>query len=634
MFISFLFPFLFLMGISLTNSIAFKKKFEYVLPVAIMECLIIIYLTGFFNLLIGFIVCVLLSLISIPLLYYTNKKNSFSLQEYFLTDLFWVFLCVYIFVFIINLGKDFSHWDEYSHWGVMVKELFRLNKYYYLDESVLEYHKDYPPLAPILEYLWCRICFSFKEQHLYNGKIIFSLSLFFPIISSITKNIKYKNQRLKHFLYIFLLSAFIITLGILINVGEASFYRTIYVETILTVLYVYGIFILISKETNYQFSFLNIILTISCLLLTKQIAIYFVFMLFLLYLTQNLFSKKITILKNKIFYLRTIVGFGFPLILWKFWGIAVSANAPAGQFNSSKFNIQRIILFLNGTGERYQYETLKSYLYSLLHVPIMSKPFSISYAGIIALLIIFFLFIYWLEKDFSHKKQLAIVFSVMLIGALGYIIIMLISYLYGFSVGESTALACYGRYMATMAYPILLIIVLYLLETLIRNHFLSSLQSISIILITLFVFIIPFSMIKNELLPGVYYNKYGSLFEDDSKIINNMTPENSRLIIISQGDNGSVRNIIAYKTNPRRISTSYYSLGKPYNIDDIYTQNITVEQLIQLLKDYDYIYLSDVDKQFIDQYSIIFEPNTSLNNQQLYKISSSSNSSIYLEKIY
>ena len=630
--ISFLFPLLFLLGITLTNSIIFNEKFEKVLPVAIMECLVITYITGFFSLLIGFWFGIFLSLSCIPLFFIMNKKHDYCFHKTYLTNMFWVFLILYFCIFVMNLGKSFSHWDDFSHWGVMAKELIRLDRYYYLKDSVLEYHKEYPPLSSILEYIWCKLCITYKERNLYNAKNIFCLSLFLPIISDLFKRCNKCSKSWNYVLCILFLPILIISLGITHTIGEASFYRSIYVETILASLFFYGSFCLSKEEENKTFQFINNLLLLTCLLLTKQIAIYFYAILILINVVhdynlkrQNQFNRK------QIIY--TLLQIGIPLILWRIWNIIATANAPIGQFDSTKFSIQNLLSLIQGNGASYQYKTMSLFFTAIVKTPIINKPFPISYVGIVFIFIIALIVFLLIEKEEVIKNQIGIVCVCQILGAIGYIGVMLISYLYGFSVEESLSLACYKRYMSTMICPLLLIFIYYLIKVTLCKLEIPSSVIIATTITGLYLVFIPFNSIKDELLPGFYYGSSGEVFYGDCKILNENTPADSRIFLICQGDIGGGRNVIAYETNPRIISSSYFSLGEPYNTDDIYTKNITCEELTDKLKGYDYLYLSNVDEQFINLYSSIFNPNTVLKNQQLYKIIITDNSTLNLQPI-
>ena len=73
-----------------------------------------------------------------------KHKELARLKSDFLTPAFCIFIVIYAFIFFLNYNRGFSQWDEISHWGPMVKEMFRLDKFYSVAESALSVHKDYP----------------------------------------------------------------------------------------------------------------------------------------------------------------------------------------------------------------------------------------------------------------------------------------------------------------------------------------------------------------------------------------------------------------------------------------------------------------------------------------------------------
>lgn len=84
---------------------------------------------------------------------------------------------------------------------------------------------------------------------------------------------------------------------------------------------------------------------------------------------------------------------------------------------------------------------------------------------------------------------------------------------------------------------------------------------------------------------------------------------------------------------PRSYNNSYYSLGKPYSEDDNWTRNITKEEFINKVGDYNYIYFWDVDEQFIDNYGIALDNTQDIifEDGYLYSICFSDNGGIELE---
>ena len=79
----------------------------------------------------------------------------------------------------------FSNWDEFSHWGKMVKEMFRLDSFYSTKLSNLMVHKDYPPIIQIYELLWVKLSNSYSETILIKSIHFLELSLLIIPISDI-----------------------------------------------------------------------------------------------------------------------------------------------------------------------------------------------------------------------------------------------------------------------------------------------------------------------------------------------------------------------------------------------------------------------------------------------------------------
>ena len=57
------------------------------------------------------------------------------------------------------------------------------------------------------------------------------------------------------------------------------------------------------------------------------------------------------------------------------------------------------------------------------------------------------------------------------------------------------------------------------------------------------------------------------------------------------------------------------------NDEDIWSNDIEVDEFIETLKDYDYIYFLDLDEAFLTKYSDAFEDPSQVAYGQIYKIS-------------
>ena len=74
------------------------------------------------------------------------------------------FISIYVLYIILDYKRRFTTFDEWYHWGMMVKESLRLDKFYSVAESNLHIHKDYPPFISILEVIFCKFSGGYSES--------------------------------------------------------------------------------------------------------------------------------------------------------------------------------------------------------------------------------------------------------------------------------------------------------------------------------------------------------------------------------------------------------------------------------------------------------------------------------------
>lgn len=618
---SFLFPLLFIYMISLANIILFKKKFEVVLPFSIMESVLVTYIFGFINLRWGFYICLLMALSSIPLLLKIMKKNNLNnICQLCFTDYFWIFSVLYCIVFVLNIQKPFDRWDEYSHWGVMAKEMFRMDRYYYLDECSLMRHKDYPPFTTILEYLWCCLCGNYKERHLYNAKIIFSLSLFLPILSYFFERISNNKKTIQR--YCFLLSAtlFLLIVSICTTIGEASFYRTIYVETVLASLFLFGIYIVLYDNKPSAFTLIRNTVFFSSFLLVKQVSIVFVLLLILLIFSVQIKEYGKNFYKTNHYILVLICELGIPYLLITIWNQIVSNTVEYIQFKTSNVTLQNIMELFTGNAPAYRTQTLHNFFEALIKQPIINKPCSLSFVPIVLIIFILIIYLARSETNSQNRTSLYLLAFFELVCCICYSTFMLCTYLFGFSQYEAVSLASYNRYMSSMIYPFMILLAI-LSVVHCNNKFFKNRINTSINLITLLIIIIliPKATLIHEFTPGILCDNTSNVFYSDTKLITQHTPDNAKIFTIIQQDAGYIVNLLAYETTPRVYDRDYFSFGLPYSDSDVCTVNLTFDEMEQLISQYEYLYFCQVDEQFINTYQSLF-PNVSIKNGNLYQI--------------
>ena len=92
------------------------------------------YLLGTFNP--GLYILYAIAALSIPMFFLLNGGASKN-REYILTGGLWAYIGCLLVVSVMDAGRYFYSWDEFMHWGKMVKEMIRLDRFYCLTESTL-----------------------------------------------------------------------------------------------------------------------------------------------------------------------------------------------------------------------------------------------------------------------------------------------------------------------------------------------------------------------------------------------------------------------------------------------------------------------------------------------------------------
>ncbi|HAB95133.1 MAG TPA: hypothetical protein DCF49_10360, partial [Lachnospiraceae bacterium] len=118
---------------------------------------------------------------SVPLILAANGGISAN-RKYLLTGGLWAYIGCLAVIAVMDAGRLFISWDEFMHWGKMVKEMIRLDRFYCVTESTLYRHKDYPPFIALLEYAWCRIGGKYSEPHVAQALHLLNVSLIVPYL--------------------------------------------------------------------------------------------------------------------------------------------------------------------------------------------------------------------------------------------------------------------------------------------------------------------------------------------------------------------------------------------------------------------------------------------------------------------
>ena len=593
--ISFIIPLSYFILATATLVILTKHKFGKCLPLAMMLPAFLLFfgqlIFGSFTP--GFILAILFALAAIPLAI-INRKALTELKGLFFTSGFIAFLTVYVVVFIFDLQREFSVWDELSHWGMMVKEMFRLDKFYSVEASNLLVHKDYPPIMQTFELFWVKLCGNFREPYVERALHAFELSLIVPFIA---ERVSTRRNSLRSIAVAF--ASMLSTLLLMLFFDQHGVVNAIYVDYEMALLVIFLMMAIFTSKKITLFEIATLSLSGSFLLLLKQMGLplYLMLLCFLIgilwlrkTITWKTYLKKIGAKKLLI----SSVALLIPFALWFIWGRLVASTTQ--QFELSDLSPSVLLKIFAGHGEAWQTTTIRNYLRALGTKNITTSFFQLSFVQAIGLFIVCMGIIYHCFRKTLEKKEFILATTLIVVGALGYAIAMLMLYATSFGESEGPNLASYDRYMGTFAILMLgFAFAIFLWQT---TTF-KKLQPLYALTAVLVLINAPGSFIK--LYPQIYnrytpYEKYSIVAEG----LKNIIPESDAKVYMIAQDKAwwGYHFFTQYFATPLKINyASTWPTGETERSGEIY-----YAQAIDEIKSYDYLLIVDFDKQFEKDY--------------------------------
>ena len=573
--------------------------------------ILILFLGGLFHIL--NITFIFLLVISIIIFGYNlfNYKNIIKKRENIFNFEFLIFIILFILFSIGTEGRFLCNWDEFSHWGLSIKNMFYFDQFY-SSNNMTTLFKDYPPVIALFQYFILKLNGNFNESLLYFSNQLLILSIvvrFYKIFENTTK-----------------LNKIIAT--ILILFVPTIFYRDVYVnlqvDAIIGILFFNVIYQYFSES---KINVTELSLSLFLLVLIKDIGLLFAGFAFLLIFIDQIFikGKKESIKQyNKIFILFSTIVLSY--ILWK---LNLYINNIHSTW-SNPINIKETIKSLLLIGDGYQVIVVKNFIFSVFKNSV-STMIQITIFNMFLFLILWILFIR--NKLSGKEKKLRFtLFSIMFlfVGIL-YLLILLILYITKFSEYEAVRLASFSRYINTYFVSAIFIYLFITLKLLLEGKKSISIELMVIFVVSFYIFDIGpllsltgrFEFSKNYTIEK--RNEY-NFYE---KFVKNIT-FNEKVYVISQNSTGEDSYIIRYLSSPKGINSGNWSIGNPYYEGDIWTKNISLETWeTDLLENYSYVYIHKYDEQFRNLYGSFFS--SDLSNKTFYKVEKLENGKIMLE---
>lgn len=577
--------------IILIHGVFVQKKFHVKesnsILLSTLSIFLSLYLFGLFDLLkYGLYFVYFILLLEVIWLGYQFYKKRLSL------NLIWnptyiTFVIGTIFLFVLTYNANLTDWDEFSHWGTNLKAmvfkdiLWGSNKW----DGV---HIAYPPLSGVIEYFGCKLYGGYSEWIAFFSLDIFMLSLLTPVFKT-----KWKDF-LKNILYL-------LCIYMVVYIFDFKL-ASLYIDLPLGILFFIGFYLSTlekSKENKLLLSLIFFALPIfkdSGLIFSAVILIQLFIRQLLECINKKEFSIKLLI--PYIIYLLIIFSSYFT------YKIYCNINNTVVDFMHDSNAIMELNLieyvkaiFLRGvTGKPYD---IACSFYNFINTnSIISRyPFQTIIGIIVSFNIIGFI-LYYIDK--KEKNNLISIFASFNIGSILYLLFLLLIFIYAFLEPEGRALASFPRYISTylIAWAIMIL-------TLLLKHK----KSIVPILIGLLVCIYSSNIITLVKPVSKGISVIPENVNNWSKEIIEKVDEDSKVFIIIQQDNGYQFHTLRYLISPIKTNLLYeWNLGPTNETSELATLNMTKEEWLNKLKSekFDYVYLANVDDQFIELYGSLF----------------------------
>lgn len=408
-------------GIFLKSKISIKN--EFIIPIVFVFILLIIYCSGLLNIIT--LSSFLIVFIGIILWVYVILRKRDALKE-FITDnniIFTFILILFISIFYINLHP--MHYDNFSHWAAIVKDMWVNNALPNFESTIIEFKSYQPGTA-------CFIYFVGTILGRTEGVMVVAQNYMLVIFaSSILAMVDKKAVLSKILLLMFI---------IFISLCNVPFYDLL-VDVILSVFVLFIICLIFTYHKNLKKLYYLLLPNIIVLLLIKNSGLVFAFIIILMYLIISIKYRQST-LKSFSTWKYTLYFIGITILTLYTWSQHVEyVFGEMAKTSPHSLSLSNFSNTLSSKGLNDILNFMKSYFTHFLDI--LNNPSQI-------ILIIINIILLLLLITFKDKRRNIFTYWVLIDGIyILYYIALMFMYILSMSNVGSFELAGFDRYLYT-----------------------------------------------------------------------------------------------------------------------------------------------------------------------------------------
>jgi hypothetical protein len=600
------------------------------LPTAIFGVTAVLYTFSLFNqLLLGFwvvlVAIALATIVSVVLL--IKEKEFVSHLKSLLSPGLVIFVFLALFSFLLTRGMQLSSWDEFSHWGTIVKAT-------YLHDAIGPYNpvdlgfRSYPPSLSLFEYFITKLGGPWLEGNIFWAYQLIIWSLFTPFFAQLTW------RRWGQLLVVTPL-AFIAPLAFFNSLS------VILVDPLLGMLFGYALAIAYVGNVLQWRLAVHVGLSVFMLTLAKDAGTFMASLGVALYLIRLFAARKTN--PDEWSWKRFAILSSIPTLSLvasnQSWAALVSARVEAPSFQNP-IDIGAFFGALRGEGPTYWQEVLSTFGFGVSNYPINTD-------GVVAipqlqLIVIFALVIATFEWLVSRRMGRRFGFAslgTVTIGAVVYTYGLLVLYLFRFGEYEAVKLASYERYLGTYWAGIALFVALVAIwlvagsgsnQTMggakAKTEGISELVVAGVVVLSLFVLSPVQKLGEFFANPHGYSSQVRAQFEPvlEQAKKSGIQP-GEKVWIIAQHTTGFEYFILRYEFLNNTVNDTGWSIGSSLDESDVWTTPKTAQEWSEEIKDYDFVIVYKATESFVDEFGELFDVAAGIKSSRVFEVVPDSN---------
>lgn len=627
----------------------FNRSFEDVVAISVISITGILYVTG----LIGKLESGIWIVESLAIILFMIGVILYNRKSYTWKDMISGGLIVYLFLtgIIILICKNYwmARWDEYTHWGLAVKDMFYYDSLSNHVNTTVQLIR-YLPFSTLAEYFFMYANGVFSEGILYIAFLVLLLSALCVLL---------KTEKTKKLQMVLLVS------GILIipMVFFQDIYNCLYVDGLLAAWFAYILYCYFSEDLS-KFNIMRIVLGLFALTMTKDIGIV------IAEIAVVIIAADLLLMKNKIIPkykqgIMIMVMFLIPLISFASWQVYtskapqkveqirdvedasmedVSGTNNVTTMQASNISLEGIKDLLCGDAPSYRYKTIKNYLVALMDEDTYGfGNIKASYFDILVIIVIITIISFYLDR---RKKRMVYTSILLLLGGMAYALFLLIAYLFAFGVSEAMSLASHERYFASyLCGVVILFFAKCVSEYEDRNE--RRKRMVGSVALGILLVIVPINnlIVTNMDISFTKDTTFG--FDKLQEMERSFGKKGDKVYFVCNNSTGGSCWMFRNTCSPMRVSSQNYNI---YGSEEEWEKQKEryAEQGIEIksepriisktewkenISQCQYVYLMNIDEGFINSYGSLFENPNDITNASYYKVVTTEDENVVLHLI-